>query len=262
MIKRSPAEHWEHVEPMLGALLAAPTDERAALLDELSAGDQTLRSELRSLLDAHGRAGDFLDTSAAAFAASHMMDTLESVETQSPGVMVGRYRLLEEIGRGGMGAVWLAERADGQFDQRVALKLVKRGMDTDEILARFIRERQILARLEHPNIARLLDGGVSEDGRPYFAMEERNRLNRAGGCSAERYVGEGDAWRCWGGVDDVVDSVVVAVSRTPPGGQGTVFVRRSIADIDWQSAVGIHYEQFDWVLPGDESFERNLSPIR
>lgn len=87
-----------------------------------------------------------------------MMDTQESVDTQSPGVMVGRYRLLEEIGRGGMGAVWLAERADGQFDQRVALKVVKRGMDTDEILARFIRERQILARLEHPHIARLLDG--------------------------------------------------------------------------------------------------------
>ncbi|MGI9076695.1 MAG: tetratricopeptide repeat protein [Gemmatimonadaceae bacterium] len=172
MIKRSPAEHWEHVEPMLGALLAAPADERATLLDQLSAGDQSLRGELRSLIDAHGRAGDFLETSAAAFAASHMMDNHEaSNSTQAPGMIVGRYRLLEEIGRGGMGAVWLAERADGQFDQRVALKLVKRGMDTDEILARFLRERQILARLVHPNIARLLDGGVSEDGRPYFAME-------------------------------------------------------------------------------------------
>jgi serine/threonine-protein kinase len=70
-----------------------------------------------------------------------------------------------------MGAVWLAERADGQFEQHVALKLIKRGMDSEEILQRFIRERQILARLEHPDIARLLDGGMSDDGRPYFAME-------------------------------------------------------------------------------------------
>src|SRR6185436_351265 len=84
---------------------------------------------------------------------------------------IGRYRCLQEIGRGGMGTVWLAERADGQFEQRVALKLIKRGMDSDEILGRFRRERQILARLEHPNIARLLDGGISGDDRPYFVME-------------------------------------------------------------------------------------------
>jgi len=84
---------------------------------------------------------------------------------------VGPYRLVEEVGRGGMGTVWLAERADGQFEQRVALKLIKRGMDSDEILSRFLRERQILARLEHPNIGRLLDGGMSDEGRPYFVME-------------------------------------------------------------------------------------------
>ncbi|MEQ1693795.1 MAG: serine/threonine-protein kinase, partial [Gemmatimonas sp.] len=85
--------------------------------------------------------------------------------------VIGRYRLIERIARGGMGTVWLASRADGQFEQDVALKLVKRGMDTDEIIARFLRERQILARLQHPHIARLLDGGVSDDGRPYFVME-------------------------------------------------------------------------------------------
>src|SRR6185436_4650428 len=84
---------------------------------------------------------------------------------------IGRYRLLEELGRGGMGAVWLAERADGQFERRVALKLIKRGMDSDEILGRFLWERQILARLQHPQIARLLGGGVSDDGRPDFVME-------------------------------------------------------------------------------------------
>src|SRR5262245_23827364 len=110
-----------------------------------------------------------LEQSAAGFLAGHLADM--GTVSETAGTVVGRYRLLEEIGRGGMGAVWLAERADGQFEQRVALKLVKRGMDTDEILARFLRERQILARLEHPHIARLLDGGVSGDGRPYFVME-------------------------------------------------------------------------------------------
>lgn len=83
----------------------------------------------------------------------------------------GPYRVVREIGRGGMGTVWLAERADGQFQQQVALKLIKRGMDSDEIVWRFRHELQILASLAHPNIARLLDGGTAEDGRPYFVME-------------------------------------------------------------------------------------------
>src|SRR5262249_34452061 len=90
---------------------------------------------------------------------------------EGEGARAGPWRLLRELGRGGMGGVHLAERADGQFEQRVALKILKRGLDTDEILARFLRERQILARLQHPRIARLIDGGVTEDGRPFFAME-------------------------------------------------------------------------------------------
>ncbi|MGQ0702540.1 MAG: tetratricopeptide repeat protein [Gemmatimonadales bacterium] len=115
---------------------------------------------------------DFLESGATGFAAPFVLSGPSPGEPgEIAGAVVGRYRLIQEIGRGGMGTVWLAERADGQFEQRVALKLVKRGMDTDEILARFLRERQILARLEHPHIARLLDGGVSSDGRPYFAME-------------------------------------------------------------------------------------------
>ena len=112
---------------------------------------------------------DFLATSAAGFASRHLIEVPGRAE--EPGAIIGRYRLIEELGRGGMGTVWLAERADGQFEQRAALKLIRRGMDTDDIIARFLRERQILARLEHPNIARLLDGGVSDDGRPYFVME-------------------------------------------------------------------------------------------
>ena len=87
------------------------------------------------------------------------------------GTRVGPYRVLDELGRGGMGIVYRAERADGEFVQVVALKLVRRGFDGDDITVRFRRERQILAQLDHPSIARLLDGGLHTDGRPYFAME-------------------------------------------------------------------------------------------
>src|ERR1043165_2449698 len=87
---------------------------------------------------------------------------------------------MECIGAGGMGVVYLAERADQQFEMQVALKLIKRGMDTDSVLRRFQSERQILASLDHPNIARLLDGGTTDDGLPYFVMEYVNgqRIDR------------------------------------------------------------------------------------
>jgi serine/threonine-protein kinase len=153
------------VEPLLDRLLAATTDERGRILREMGDADPEVAVEARSLLDAHLAAGDFLEH------APSIDDPLTDHREDTAGRVIGWFRLLERIGKGGMGTVWLAERADGQFDQRVALKLIKRGMDTDEITARFLRERRILARLDHPNIARLLDGGVSTDGRPYFAME-------------------------------------------------------------------------------------------
>jgi serine/threonine-protein kinase len=164
------AERWPRIEAMLDAAMQVAPADRPALLDRLCAGDLGLRQEVESLLGATP-AHDFLEHSASSFAIPYVAEIPAWSPGEGPGAVVGRYRLVQEIGRGGMGTVWLAERADGQFEQRVALKLIKRGMDTDEILARFLRERQILARLEHPNIARLLDGGVSEDGRPYFVME-------------------------------------------------------------------------------------------
>ncbi|MEX2471611.1 MAG: serine/threonine-protein kinase, partial [Gemmatimonadota bacterium] len=85
--------------------------------------------------------------------------------------LVGRYRILGELGRGGMATVYDAERADGAFEQRVAIKLLRRGLDTDDIVERFLAERQILSGLEHANIARLIDGGATSDGRPYLVME-------------------------------------------------------------------------------------------
>jgi eukaryotic-like serine/threonine-protein kinase len=164
-------ERWQVIEAALEAALQVRTDERPALLTKLCGDDEELRREVDSLLAAHAAADGFLTTSAESFASPYLVAAAAREPGDAPEALIGRYRLIEEIGRGGMGRVWLASRADGQFDQQVALKLVKRGMDTDEILARFLRERQILALLEHPNIARLLDGGVSEDGRPYFVME-------------------------------------------------------------------------------------------
>src|SRR5688572_33385821 len=100
------------------------------------------------------------------------MEIFEDINENSMiGKRVGVYELKREIGRGGMGAVYLAERADGEFRQSVAVKLIKRGMDTDFILRRFRNERQILATLDHPYIARLLDGGTTDDGLPFFVME-------------------------------------------------------------------------------------------
>src|SRR5437660_3288985 len=89
----------------------------------------------------------------------------------APGRRVGAYAIVRELGHGGMGAVYLAERADGAFEKQVAIKVLKRGTDTDEVLRRFSGERQILARLTHPNIAGLLDAGTTDDGLPYFVMD-------------------------------------------------------------------------------------------
>ena len=161
---------WQRIEAALGEALQIRAEERSLLLERLAREDPELCREVQSLLDAADASESFLESSAADYAASHFIDPFIPPAVE-PGEVVGRYRLLDEIGRGGMGMVWLAERADGQFEQRVALKLIKRGMDTDEVLARFLQERQILARLEHPNIARLLDGGVSGDSRPWFVME-------------------------------------------------------------------------------------------
>ena len=129
--------------------------------------------QVERLLAADAGAEQFLEMPAAEYAAGVVAAAAEHAEDQvdRPGDLVGPFRLIREIGRGGMGRVFLAERADGQFQQQVALKLVRGGRSGGEILQRFLRERQILARLEHPNIARLLDGGATGDGRPYFAME-------------------------------------------------------------------------------------------
>ncbi len=158
-------DRWQRLEALFHAALPLAPDARAALLDVECGGDPALRVEVDRLLAAHERAAGFIEAPAVTLAGIDAAG--ESIE----GRRIGAYRVVRELGRGGMGAVYLAERADGGFSQRVAVKLIKRGMDTDHVLARFRAERQILASLDHPNIARLLDGGSTPDGLPYLAME-------------------------------------------------------------------------------------------
>jgi eukaryotic-like serine/threonine-protein kinase len=171
-----PSHRWQQIDDLFAAALERPPAERLSFLKEASRGDAELYGEVSALLASEAEAERVLGESATAFAAPLLPGlraglAATDAEPLPPDQRIGPYRLLEEIGRGGMGAVYRAERADGEFEQRVALKLVKRGMDTDEILRRFRHERQILASLEHPHIARLLDGGAAEDGRPYLVME-------------------------------------------------------------------------------------------
>jgi eukaryotic-like serine/threonine-protein kinase len=159
---------WQRIKALFDQALEREPGQRAGFLTEVCATDTVLRAEVETLLEAHHQAQSFIEQPAAAQAA-HLFDTA-SPEVPS-GQLIGPYRILREIGRGGMGQVYLAERADGQFEQRVALKLIAGGFNSAEVERRFRQERQILASLNHPNIARLLDGGTAQDGRLYFVME-------------------------------------------------------------------------------------------
>lgn len=158
---------WERLNSVFQHALALPANERADFVSRSCADDPALAAEASLLVAAHSREEGLMEQPAIVAAGLCPDDEPPAFA----GRRFGPYRLLREISRGGMGAVYLAERADGAFEQRVALKLIKRGMDSDQVLARFRAERQILASLEHPNIARLLDGGASDDGQPYFVME-------------------------------------------------------------------------------------------
>jgi serine/threonine-protein kinase len=149
------------------AALDLPPRDRPAFLDA-ACPDPALRAEVERLLAAHDRADPYFEELVERVAASAPLEVEVASREQA---VIGAYRTLKIIGRGGMSTVFLAERADGQFTQRVALKLIAFGMDTDTAVRRFLAQRQIVARLDHPNIARLLDGGVTGHGRPYFVME-------------------------------------------------------------------------------------------
>src|SRR6266496_2195201 len=145
--------------------------ERAALLDRECAGHSALRAEVESLLAAHVKASKFLEKPPAAAVAETLAVTTGTIPvTEKPGDKIGRYKLLQKIGEGGCGIVYMAEQEE-PIRRRVALKVIKLGMDTEQVVARFEAERQALALMDHPNIAKVLDAGATETGRPYFVME-------------------------------------------------------------------------------------------
>jgi len=148
------------------ALEKKTPEERAAYLDEACGSDKKLRAEVEALLESHDQAGSFLE--APAFDVTVTFD--KSPLTEGPGTVIGPYKLLEKIGEGGMAYVYMAEQ-ERPLRRRVALKIIKLGMDTKQVIARFEVERQALAMMDHPNIAKVLDAGATETGRPYFVME-------------------------------------------------------------------------------------------
>lgn len=180
------AARLHRLAELLGSALERPPHERRALLEEACADTPELLAEVLELLAAEEDAERYFDDLAAdvARSAPRELEAAAPVEER-----IGPYRTIRPIGSGGMGRVFLAQRADGVFEQRVALKLIRRGMESPEALRRFRAERQILARLQHPGIARLISGGVTDDGLPWVAMEyvqgvpldvhcERARLGR------------------------------------------------------------------------------------
>jgi serine/threonine protein kinase/tetratricopeptide (TPR) repeat protein len=162
------ARDWQRVEALLDEVLELSPAERPGFLNKACADDNGIRAEVESLLACEPEAEEFLRNPALSFSEG-LIDSETSDELA--GQQIGPYRIVRELGRGGMGDVYLASRADDQYEKEVAIKLVKRGFGTDDIRRRFRHERQILATLDHPNIARLIDGGTTETGLPYFVME-------------------------------------------------------------------------------------------
>jgi tetratricopeptide (TPR) repeat protein len=159
-------ERWRRIDSILQECLDLPPAARDIFLTSACAGDDDLRGEVEELL-----AAEEVTPQALASAIAEAAHSVSSPAAEAAGTRIGVYRIVREIGRGGMGVVYQAERDDDEFHKQVAIKKVLRGMDTDFVLGRFRHERQILAGLEHPYIARLIDGGSAADGRPYLVME-------------------------------------------------------------------------------------------
>jgi serine/threonine-protein kinase len=163
----TPTDRWQRIAAWFDELVELAPAARAERLVAIATEDATAAAEVKALLDADANADGLLERDAA----SAIPTLVANADTAPDDGRIGPYRLLMSIGEGGMGTVFLAERSDGSYDARVAVKLIKRGMDSVAIVRRFLRERRILARLAHTNIVRLLDGGISADGRPYYVME-------------------------------------------------------------------------------------------
>jgi WD40 repeat protein/serine/threonine protein kinase len=163
------------------ALEMASPQARAAFLDQACAVDQAQRQRIETLLNSHDEAGNFLKEPLVAASAS----IAEASISEAPGTLIGRYKLLQQIGEGGFGNVYMAQQKE-PVRRKVALKIIKLGMDSKEIIARFEAERQALALMDHPNIARVLDAGATQTGRPYFVMELVNGVAIGEFCDKNR----------------------------------------------------------------------------
>lgn len=159
---------WQHIRTIFEACLDVPPAQRAAFLKQACGEDKDLLLSVQALLKAEEAESPFLDDSLHV-ESIQALDLLS--ETKLVGGRVGAYQILSRLGRGGMGTVYLAERADGMYEQKVAIKLVEQAVYREDLVRRFRHERRILASLHHPHIARMLDGGVTESGIPYFVME-------------------------------------------------------------------------------------------
>jgi serine/threonine protein kinase len=156
------------IESIFFAARDQPAPDRAAYLDEACRGDAGLRARVEALLAAEPELGAFLEPPAPT--SDFTGAAAPVVPTESAGTVIGSYKLLEQIGEGGFGVVFMAEQTQ-PVRRKVALKVLKPGMDTRQVVARFEAERQALAIMDHPNIARVFDGGVTPSGRPFFVME-------------------------------------------------------------------------------------------
>src|SRR5215831_15816458 len=168
-------DQWKRIKDLALGALAEPESARDAYLAARCLSDDVLR-DVKSLIASMANAADLFETPKLAMAGARAtLDLLDEIGPSRIGERVGPYRLVKELGNGGMGTAYLALRADGAYEKSVAIKLIKRGMDTTAVLRRFHQECQILANLDHPNIARLLDGGTTSDGLPYLVMEYIDR---------------------------------------------------------------------------------------
>ncbi len=176
-------ETADRTESLFAAAVAMAPEERGAYLERECSGDPALRDRVLALLKARDHAGHVIDrpVNGDPDQTAGYVSTIEQPGT----VIAGRYKLLEEIGQGGMGTVWAAEQTT-PVRRKVALKLIKAGMDSRAVLARFEAERQALALMDHPNIAKVLDGGLTDSGRPYFVMEYVKGVPITDYCDATR----------------------------------------------------------------------------
>ena len=259
-------ERWAEVRRLFDEALERPEKHRAAFLHFASKGDEELRREVEALLASHRESGDFLETPVAQVSQALLATEQRAIPVPAPqpggtptrshswsddwhGRTVGLYKLERRIGSGGMGSVWYATRADAEFNKQVAVKVLRGGMDSEDILRRFRLERQLLASLEHPNIAHLIDGGSTAEGVPYLIMEyvegtpideycetyklpisERLKLFRAL-CSAVQYAHQNlivhrdiktsNVMVTRGGVPKLLDFGIAKVLQTDGGGNTT-----------------------------------------